>query len=278
MNEKYQVLTAPKVAGVSVQSVTDELAAQYPIYKVEVHETDSEFVAKLTRKQAAPPKGKVPPFLDEEDGGDSEAPADIVPKDDDDSDGDAPKDDDGDSDDKPKSDKKDDKDGEGEGDDLTKAIHALDTLKSVLPKLEQQLKTLNGGDLPEGLGDGPLGPGGGPGGPPAGPDGGPSQAMLDAVGPTPGKPTPGNAAPKIPGFAGGGPKPPRPNVGVPTFSHVKQNKFVYRPAFNDDGSKISMEEATREITQHPRYASYDVQEVRFDQDGQQYVAHLKLRS
>lgn len=280
-DKRFQVLTAPKVAGVSIQDITGELEAQYPAYKVEVHEANNEFVAKLVRK-AAPPKGKVPPFLDEEDD-DAEAPADIAPKDDED----APDADDSsedDADDKPKPSKKDDADkddadGDGEGGgDLAKALKALDTLKTVLPHLEKQLKTLGGGDMPEGLGAGPLGPDdmpGGPGGP--GAPVGPSQSDLDAVGPTPGHPTPGNAAPVVPGLGGKGPHPPHPQVGVPTFGHVKQNKFVYRPAFNEDGTQVSMEEATREIAAHPRYAKYDVKEVRFDDDGQQYVAHLKLR-
>lgn len=288
-NEKYQVLTAPKTDGVSLKEAQEALATAYPAYSVEVFDTGNEYTAKLARKKTAAP----PPFLDEDDdakddappaddGGEDKAPK--PPKDDapddggDDLDGAPPADDGGD--------KKDKGEGEGKGDDLSKALKALKELDHVLPKLKQQLETLNGGALPEGLGDGPLGPDGAPGGPgglPGGPEGlggppgGPSQSDLDAVGPTPGKPTPGNAAPVIPGMGGAGPHPPHPGVGVPTFSNTKRNKFLYRPALNDDGTKISMAEAAKEISEHPRYAAYEVQDLKLDDNGVQYVAHLKLK-
>lgn len=291
-NEKYQVLTAPITDGVTLEDATEALTASYPAYKVEVYEQDNEFVAKLARKVAAP--GKVPPFLDEDedaapDDSDGAKPPKekAAPKDDgDDLDGapdeDAapPDDDDADADKEPKGDKEDKGDEGGKG-DLGKALKALDTLKAVLPKLETQLKSLNGGEMPEGLGDGPLGPEGGPEGHPAPPGAGlppgPSQSALDSIGPTPGKPAPGNAAPMVPGMGGHGPVPPRPGQ-LPTFSHIKQNKFVYRPTVNEDGTKISMADAAAEIAAHPRYASYDVHEVKLDESGDQYVAHLKLRT
>lgn len=284
-NEKYQVLTAPKTDGVSLEEARVALAAEYPAYKVEVFDSGDEFVAKLARKTAAP-GGKVPPFLDEEeDAPKDEAPEDDAPEDEAEAPEGSPEDEAEDKAEGEPEDSKEDKDDEGkdkddkEGGDLGKALKALDTLKSVLPKLETQLKELNGGELPGGLGEGPLGPEGLEGAPPHGaPPGagvppGPSPHDLEAIGPTPGKPGPGG--PVLPGL--GGPRPPRPGVGVPTFGNVKRNKFVYRPAVDDNGEKISMAEAASEIAAHPRYASYDVQEVKLDETGSQYIAHLKLK-
>lgn len=274
--EKFQVLYAPKTAGVSTDEAQEALALEYPDYKVSVTEVKNQLVAKLVKKA----EGGVPPFVDEKDekpaddeGGEEKPKAEKKPdldggpgddSDDDDSDDDKGDDDGGDSD--------------SGGDDLSKALKALDALKSVLPKLEKQLHGL-GGDVPGGL-EGPGGPvpPAGLGGPPGGPE---------HVGPTPGAPPAAAGGPPKPGFGGpagpgavpppphGGPGgPPKPLVGVPTFS---SNKFVYRPVANADGSLVSLAQAAEEISQHPKYAAYDVKDVKFDDESKQIVAHLKLR-
>lgn len=273
MTEKFQVFTSEKPSGVSLEDAQADMEARFPAYEVEVHEVEAKtneegeevvpatFVAKLTRKHSAP---KVPPFLEEKD--DEEAPTDK--SDSADSDDDAP-DDEGDIDEKDTEEKAPKKDkGEGKGDPVSQAIDALNTLKSVLPKLEPQLKELAGDvDIPT---EPMKPPGGGP----------------DVVGPTPGNGGPGlpEGLPGGPGGPGGGPPmggPAKgrgldmrrgPSVGVPTFS-----KTLHRPAKNDDGKRVSMVEAASEIAAHPKYAHYEVVDLRLDPKNDVYVAELKLR-
>lgn len=295
---KYQVLTADKTEDITLEAAQAALAEEYPEYKVEVHDDGQQFIAKLTHKTAADdeeeggddeepaPSGKKPPFLDEkdDDADEGEEPK-KKPADDDDGDDDDDDDDEG---------SKDDLGGPGDDagvSDVVKALKALKELDHVLPKLKDQLKSLNGGDdlgADGGPGDHglvPPPPPGGPGGPPGGPPGPPK-----GVGPTPGAP-PGAAGP-----GGGGPSggkapfspPPAPNVqhgldmrkgpqvGPSTFGSV-QDKFLNRPVANEDGSRSSLLEVTEEIAAMPRYANYYVAEVKHDLENDQWVAHLKSR-
>lgn len=283
---KYQVFAADKPEGTTVDEAREDLALRFPDYKVEVFERGQQYIAKLEKLAADDeedgPKKDIPPFLEEKDDADDgdedesneppkgptnkkkdkaeedELPEDGPPGAGDDSDDDGDEDD-GDSDDKG-------------GGDVGKALKALETLKSVLPHLEKQLKGLSGDDLglPEGPPEGPIP--GGPGGPvpPPGLPAGPPHT----IGPTPGAP---------PGAAGIPPAPhpglnvrKGPPVGVPTFG-AKKDRFVFRPASNPDGSKVSFAEATEEVQQHPKYAAYDVHEMKYDDRSGQWVAHLKLR-
>lgn len=294
---KYQVLTADKTEDVTLEAAQAALAAEYPDHDVEVHDGGHQFIAKLTSKQAA------------DDDGDDEAAEDVE---------DAPKkkppflkekDDDGDDDDAPEPKGKSDDDGDDDGDDadggdkddlgfqdpdagesdVVKALKAVKTLEHALPKLKDQLKSLNGGDD---LGaDGP-GPDGGPGGPPGpGGPGGPGAVPPPPPGPSKGVgPTPG--APPAAALPGGPPAPgkgiPAPNVnhgldlrkgpavGPSTFSHV-QSKMLTRPVDNGDGTRSTLLQATAAIEANPRYANYYVEEVKYDADNDQWVAHLKSR-
>ena len=289
---KYQVLTADKTEDVTLEAAQAALAEEYPEYKVEVHDGGHQFIAKLTKTAAdddeddepEAPSGKKPPFLEEKDD-DADADEGEEPKK-------KPADDDGDDDDDDDDGPKDDLGGPGGDDDVgasdvVKALKALKELDHVLPKLKDQLKSLNGGDdlgADGGPGDHdglvPPPPPGGPGGPPGGPPGPPK-----GVGPTPGAP-PAAAGP------GGGKAPfsppPAPNVqhgldmrkgpqvGPSTFGSV-QDKFLNRPVANEDGSRSSLLEVTQEIAALPRYANYYVAEIKHDADNDQWVAHLKSR-
>lgn len=292
---KYQVLTADKTEDVTLEAAQAALAEEYPEYKVEVHDDGQQFIAKLTSKVAAddeeedeaeeagPPKGKKPPFLEEKDDEGDEDDEGEEPKkpkgDDEDADGDDDGDEDG-----PKGDDLGFQDEDAGVSDVAKALKALKTLDHVLPKLKDQLKSLNGGDD---LG-GPEGPGGpdGPGGeipPPPGPGGlgGPPKG----VGPTPGAP-PGAALPPPPGGPGKGIPAPNvnhgldmrkgPSVGPSTFSSV-QDKILNRPVANEDGTRSTLFDAASQIAENPRYASYYVHEVKYDDENDQWVAHLKSR-
>ena len=268
MAEKnFQVLSAAKMNGVTAEEAQAALEVKYPNYNVEVYEKGDEFVAKLTKRlsnrtrQVLADDEDVPPFKDKDDDGDGD--------DDDKEEKKAPKEDsdkdDGDIAPKepgaphPPSDGKE----EDGGSDLSKALHAVETLTSVLPKLKDQLKALcpvedhNPLEEAEHVGPTPHPPGVAPGGPPVPPRGGP-----------PGGRPPMSPGPRRPG-------PGAPMVGVPTFTNVKKERFVYRPIANEDGSEVTLAEATNEIQEHPKYTDYDLFEIK--RDGNQIVAHLKLR-
>lgn len=275
----YEILAAEKPEGVTLEQATASLVELYPDHHVLVKDEGDEFVATLARKS----KVSRTVVAADDDALDLLDDAPPAPGKDDDSDDDAPdfpkKKEEGDDDKKEDSeDKKDDDEGGddegGEHDPVAQVLDALKTLEKSLPKIKDQLSGL--GDVvdapipDEALGPMPGPPGAGPGGPPkAGP-----------VGPTPGAP-PGAAGvppaggpprgPKLPGGPGARKAPP---VGVPTFSKRK-NKVVFRPVSNDDGSKTSLAEATAEISSHPKFAAYDVVEIK--QEGDEYKAHLKLR-
>lgn len=281
---KYQVLTADKPEDVTLEAAQAALAEEYPDYKVEVHDDGQQFIAKLTKVAAddeeeegedgPPASGKKPPFLEEKDDKDEGDEPESKGGDDD-------GDDDGDSDDEgPKGDDLGFQDEDAGTSDVAKALKALKTLDSVLPKLKDQLKSLNGGDDlggPDG-GDVPPPPGGGPGGP-----GGPP-VPPKGVGPTPGSP-PGAALPPPPGPGKGIPAPnvnhgldmrKGPPVGPSTFGSV-QDKILNRPVANADGTRTTLTEAASQIAENPRYASYYVHEVKYDEENDQWVAHLKSR-
>lgn len=296
-NFDYEILTAEKPKGVTLEQAREAIVSQYPDHHVIVEDAGDEFVATLARKSKV---SRTVVAADDDALGllDSAPPAPGKKKDEEDSE-EAPEPEDekelkdelkdDDSDDKPKDEKKDDGDEKGdEGeDDLGKAKDVLKALEKVLPKLKELLGVSDGDDL--GLGDdeihtplkpdaeglGPLGPGGPPHGAPPGP-----------IGPTPGAP-PEDALGGPPGGLGGPPRPPRrppvptgrppargPGVGVPAFSK-RRNKVVFRPLANEDGSEVTIDQATAEILDHPKYAGYEVVNVKKDENH--YVAHLKLR-
>lgn len=282
-NFDYEILAAEKPDGVTLEQAKASITELYPDHHVVVEDNGAEFVATLARKSkvsrtvvaadddALDLLDDAPPAPDK--GGDDDDAPDFPKKKEDSGDDEDKKDD--------SEDKKDggDEDGDGDKDPVAAVLEALKTLEKSLPKIKDQLSGL--GDIvdapipDEALGPMPHGPGGlgGPGGP-GGPGGLGGPKGPGAVGPTPGAP---------PGAAGVPPaaRPPRgpdmrkkPPVGVPTFSKRK-NKVVFRPVANDDGSQVTLAEAIAEITSHPKYAAYDVAEIKVVEN--EYKAHLKLR-
>lgn len=279
----YEVITAEKLEGVTKEAAQAALESRYPEHLVIVEDHGKEFVATLARKNKV---GKTVVAADDDalDLLDDEPVGEEIP---------GPKDEG--KDDEPKTPKepkepkepkgledslKDDKDGEGEGDDnpVSQILDALKSLEKWLPKVKEQLGGLDTLDTPElgpeGL-DGPPGlPHGGPKPPGAGPEGlGP---LGDDVGPTPGKPPSVPRKPPVP--SGGAPLPPGAGVpkGAPSvFGNVKKNKVVVRQKENVDGSIVTLAQATEEIENHPKYAGYEI--VNIKPDGDTYKAHLRYR-
>jgi hypothetical protein len=288
----YEVITADKIPGVTKEAATAALENRYPDHLVLVEELGNEFVATLARKSRV---GKTTvaagdePFDLLEDETDKEEPKE--PKEKGLSEEDGPK-----TPKEPKEPKapkgledslKDEGEDEGDGDAVSQILDALKALEKFLPKVKEQLSGLGGGedllDTPE-LGDlkgpgglgGPPGPGGpgklpgGPG-PATGPEGlGP---LDEEVGPVPGGKVP--RPPRRPGVPSGKPRPDAKPVGVPTFGNVKKNKVVIRPRENEDGTLVSLAQATQEIETHPKYAGYEI--VNIKPDGDTFKAHLRYR-
>jgi hypothetical protein len=281
-NYDYEILTAEKPEGVTLDQAAEAIAAQYPDHHVVVDDTGDEFVATLARKS----KVSRTVVAADDDAADllDDAPPPAFKKKVEEE-GDEP--DDAPEDDKEPKDEKDDKkkdsdDSEDSNDPMAEAKKIVDVLKKVLPQLEKligpgvdelgdlgdEVHTPLHGD--EGLG--PLPPHGGPGGPVGPVPGGSPADALGTEGPAglggPKPPLPPRRPPVPSGNA------PRPGVGVPTFSK-RRHKVVFRPVANDDGSELTMDQASAEIQQHPKYAAYDV--VNIKKDDTHYVAHLKLR-
>lgn len=250
-NFDYEILEADKPDNVTLEQAQQSIAAEYPDHHVIVEDHGDTFVATLARKS----KVSRTVVAADDDALDLLDDAPPVPgkKDEDEE---APKKDEGEE--KPKEEKKDD-DEKGGGDPVSQVLEALNTLEKHLPKIKEQL---GGGDVVDvPIPDEALGPMPPVDGPPGGP-----------VGPTPGAPPAAAGRPPVPKSKPDMRK--KPSVGVPTFSKRK-NKVVFRPVANEDGTEVSLAEATAEITSHPKYAGYDVMEVK--REGDEYKAHLRFR-
>lgn len=267
---EFEVLTVEKGSGATLEEARAALSDLYPDHHVIVEETEDEFIATLAAKSRI---GRQVVAADEDalDLLDSAPPA---PKDEssDDEDGDDDDDDEKEEkEDKPSEEKEDGDKGDKEPkDDVAKVLEALETLQSLLPKLKEQLgggpaKVVDAPKSDEGLG--PLDVGPVPGALPESAGVPPKEDdLLGDLPPTPRAPRPPR----------GQDKRKKPPVGVPTFSKAR-NKTIYRPVANEDGTELSIEEAIAEISRHPRYQDYEIVNVRKDDTGMQFAAHLKLR-